>query len=228
MRILMIEDEKYIARAVAEVLKKSHYTVDLAYDGEYGLECSTMEIYDAVILDIMLPKRDGLSVLREMRKQGIKTPVLLLTARGEVEDRVQGLDLGADDYLAKPFHTDELLARLRAICRRKVNEDYDGLISFSDIKLSPHTLMLKYDGGEVSLTLKETQILEILMNNVNRIVTKGSIIEKVWGYDTDVEDNHVESHISLLRKKMSGAGTAARIRTIRGAGYTLISGEDGS
>jgi DNA-binding response OmpR family regulator len=224
----MIEDEKYIARAVAEVLKKSHYTVDLAYDGEYGLECSTMEIYDAVILDIMLPKRDGLSVLREMRKQGIKTPVLLLTARGEVEDRVQGLDLGADDYLAKPFHTDELLARLRAICRRKVNEDYDGLISFSDIKLSPHTLMLKYDGGEVSLTLKETQILEILMNNVNRIVTKGSIIEKVWGYDTDVEDNHVESHISLLRKKMSGAGTAARIRTIRGAGYTLISGEDGS
>jgi DNA-binding response OmpR family regulator len=223
----MIEDEKYIVRAVAEVLKKSHYTVDPAYDGEYGLECAMAEIYDAVILDIMLPKRDGLSVLREMRKQGIVTPVLLLTARGEVEDRVQGLNLGADDYLAKPFHTDELLARLRAICRRKGREDYDGLISFADVKLSPHTLMLIYDGGEVKLTLKETQILEIFMNNVNRIVTKDAIIEKVWGYDADVEDNHVESHISLLRKKMSGAGVAARIRTIRGAGYTLISGGDG-
>lgn len=227
MRILMVEDEKYMARAVAEVLKKNRYTVDLAHDGRYGLDCALSNIYDIIILDIMIPERDGLSILEEIRKKHIETPVILLTARGQLEDKVQGLDLGADDYLAKPFHTDELLARLRALGRRKSGPLNDGTLVFGDLQLMPHALLLKCDGNEIRLTLKEAQILELLINHKNRIVSKDTIIEKIWGYETDAEDNHVEVHISLLRKKLSEVQAETSIRTIRGAGYTLIDGEDG-
>lgn len=226
MRVLMVEDEKYMAKAVAEVLKKNHYTVDLANDGAYGLDCAVSGIYDFIILDIMLPKMNGLSVLREIRENGIEAPVILLTARGEIEDKVQGLDLGADDYLAKPFHTDELLARLRALGRRKAEFVGNGILSFGDIGLSPHTLMLCKGGHEIKLTLKEAQLLELLIKNKNRIVSKENIIEKIWGYEADADDNHVEAHISLLRKKLSKIKAASTIRTIRGAGYTLTEGKD--
>lgn len=227
MRILMVEDEKYMARAVAEVLKKNHYTVDLAHDGEYGLDCALSNIYDIIILDIMLPRRDGLSVLEEVRRNHIETPVILLTARGQLEDKVRGLDSGADDYLAKPFHTDELLARLRALGRRKPGLLHDGMLAFGDLHLSPHTLILKCNGREAKLTLKETQLLELLINHRNRIVSKDSIIEKIWGYEADAEDNHVEVHISLLRKKLSEVRSGCMVRTIRGAGYTLVAEEGG-
>jgi DNA-binding response OmpR family regulator len=217
----MIEDEKYIAKAVEEVLKKSHYLVDLVYDGETGLDFVTAEIYDAIILDIMLPKRDGLSILKEVRSLGIETPILLLTARGETEDKVNGLNLGADDYLAKPFHTEELIARLKAICRRKSNMDYGGAISFANIRILPQQLKLECDECEIKLTLKEMQMIELLMNNVGRTVSKGTFIEKIWGYDSEVEDNHVEVHMSSLRKKIATINTNVRISTIRGMGYTL-------
>ncbi|MGF7143341.1 DNA-binding response OmpR family regulator [Anaerotaenia torta] len=227
MRILMVEDEKYIAKAVAEVLKKNHYAVDLAHDGQYGLDCALSNIYDIIILDIMLPERDGLSILKEIRRNRIETPVILLTARGQLEDKVQGLDLGADDYLAKPFHTDELLARLRALGRRKTRLLNDGTLTFGDLQLLPHALMLKCSGSETRLTLKETQLLELLIDHKNRIISKDTIIEKIWGYDTEAVDNHVEAHISLLRKKLAEVRSGTMIRTIRGAGYTLVAGEDG-
>lgn len=226
MRILMVEDEKYIAEAIAAVLKKNNYTVDLAFDGEYGLDCAVLNIYDIIILDIMLPKMNGLSVLKEMRRNGIKTPVILLTARGQIEDKVCGLDCGADDYLAKPFHTDELLARLRALGRRRAELNNDGILSFGDIELNPHTLLLVCNGRESKLTLKEAQLLELLIQRKNTIISKEIIIEKLWGYDTNADDSHVEYHVSFLRKKLSKIMSNVLIHTIRGAGYTLMAGKD--
>ncbi|PNT92117.1 response regulator transcription factor [Clostridium thermosuccinogenes] len=224
MRVLLVEDEKYIARAVAEVLKKNHYTVDLAHDGEFGLDCALSGIYDIIILDIMLPKIDGFSILKEVRRKGIVTPIILLTARGEIKDKVQGLDLGADDYLAKPFHTDKLLARLRALGRRNTVLAFNGNLNFGDISLSPHTLLLSKNGKEVKLKLKEAQLMELLIKNKNMIVSKESIIEKIWGYDEDVTDNHVEVYISMLRKKLSQLSSGCVIQTIRGIGYVLKEG----
>lgn len=226
MRILLVEDEKYIARGIAEVLRKNYYSVDLAYDGEFGLDCAFSNIYDIIVLDIMIPKKNGLTVLSEMRKNRINTPVILLTARGQLEDKVKGLDLGADDYLAKPFHTEELLARLRALGRRKTEILPDGKLTLGDISLAPHSLMLTCGKYKSKLTLKESQLLELLIKNTNVIISKDCIIEKIWGYDADVEDNHVEAHVSLLRKKVSAVKSTCVIKTIRGAGYTLIAGGD--
>ena len=227
MRILMVEDEKYMAEAVAQVLKKNNYSVDLAYNGEDGLDCGLSGIYDIIILDIMLPKMDGMSILKELRKNGIETPVILLTARGETEDKVRGLDSGADDYLAKPFHTDELLARLRALGRRKTELINDGILKYGDIKLNPHTLQIKCGSKEIVLTLKESQLLELLIKRNGMIVSKDTIIEKLWGYDTDAEYNRVEIHVSLLRKKLAQLDSGVSIHTIRGAGYVLKTVKDG-
>ena len=222
MRILFAEDEKYIAEAVELVLKKNNFSVDLAFDGEYGLDCALSGIYDIIILDIMLPKMDGLQVLKEIRAQGVKTPVLLLTARGEVEDKVRGLDLGADDYLAKPFHKDELLARLRALFRRQSELVPDGILQYGELTLNPGALSAASSGGiPVKLSLKEAQILEILIRNPGIVISKETIIEKVWGYESDADGSHVETHMSLLRKKLAGLTQNITIKTIRGAGYTL-------
>lgn len=221
MRVLMVEDEKYMAEAVAQILKKNNYSVDLVFDGEQGLDYAMTNIYDFIILDIMLPKLDGLKLLRKIRKENISTPVILLTAKGEMDDKVKGLDSGADDYLAKPFHTDELLARLRALGRRQAKFVQGGILKYADIVLNPHTLLLTCEGKEVQLSLKETQILELLMKRPAMILSKELLIEKLWGYDTDAEENRVEIHISLLRKKLVQLKAEASIRTIRNAGYTL-------
>ncbi|WP_040205836.1 response regulator transcription factor [Neobacillus jeddahensis] len=221
MRVLMVEDERYMAEAVAQVLKKNHYSVDLENNGEDGLDSGLSGIYDIIILDIMLPKMNGINVLRKLRENGIDTPVILLTARGTTEDKVVGLDSGADDYLAKPFHTDELLARLRALGRRKTELLTDGIHKFGDIELNPHTLVLFCGKKEKTLTLKESQLLELLINRKGMISSKDIIIEKLWGYDTDAEDNRVEIHVSLLRKKLTLLESEVSIRTIRGVGYVL-------
>ena len=221
MRILMIEDEKYIAEAIAQVLKQNHYAVDLAYDGEYGLDCAFSNIYDIIILDIMLPKKDGLKVLKEMRQGGVKTPTILLTTKGQIEDKVYGLDCGADDYLPKPFHADELLARLRALGRRQPELNNEGILLFGDVQFNPHTLLLTCETCEASLSIKEAQLLELLIRKKNSTVSKEHIIEKLWGYDSDAEDNRVEIHVSLLRKKISQIKSAVSLRTIRGVGYLL-------
>jgi DNA-binding response OmpR family regulator len=221
MKILMIEDEKYIAEAVEQVLKKNHYAVDLAFDGEYGLYCGLSDIYDTIILDIMLPKMNGIDVLKQLRKEKIGTPVLMLTAKGQLSDKVEGLDSGADDYLPKPFEMDELLARLRALGRRKSELLNDGLLNLGDIKLNPHSLLLSCGGNEVKLTLKEAGMLELLIMRKNMVSSKDLMIEKLWGYDSDAEDSHVENHVSLLRKKLKQVNSTHSIMTIRGAGYMI-------
>jgi len=221
MKVLMIEDERDLADAVAAILQKNNFTVDNAYDGEYGLDCALTGIYDFIVLDIMLPKMDGLKVLKEMRKEGITTPVLMLTAKGELRDKVTGLDSGADDYLPKPFHVDELLARLRALGRRKGELLVDGVIAIGNLSFNPQTLILTKDGSETKLTLKESQLLELLIARKESYVSKDTIIEKLWSYDADVEDSHVESHVSLLRKKLATAGGDLTVKASRGLGYRI-------
>ena len=221
LKVLMVEDERDLAEAVKAVLQKNNISAELVFDGEYGLDCALTGIYDLVILDIMLPKTDGLSILREMRGAGVQTPVLMLTARGDIRDKVAGLDCGADDYLPKPFHMDELLARLRALSRRKDGLQIGGVFRLGALCFDPRSLSLTWEGSEISLTLKESQLLELLWDRSGSYVSKDTIIEKLWSYDADVTDGHVESHVSLLRKKLAATGGLLYVKTARGLGYRL-------
>lgn len=224
MRILLVEDEEYMAQAVAQVLEKNNYTVDLAHDGEYGLDCALSGIYDIIILDIMLPGRSGLEILKTLRQEKIAVPVLLLTAKSETEDKVTGLDLGADDYLTKPFEMQELLARLRVLARRKQEITVQIGYEFGDVLLNPYTLSLFCGSQSFKLTLKESQLLEMLMDARGGVISKDRIIEKVWGFDSEAEDRHVEVYISFLRKKLKALGANTSIETVRGIGYALRAG----
>jgi len=226
MKILYVEDEKYMARAVAQVLRKNNYSVDLAYDGESGLDLVSSGLYDIVILDIMLPKLDGIGVLHEMRKRSILTPVILLTAKGETEDKVKGLDSGADDYLAKPFQTEELMARLRALGRRRGQFTADNILCYGDIELNYNTLNLLGNGQTFHLTLKESQLLELLITNKGQAITTEIIIEKLWGWNSDTEDSHVQVQVAFLRKKLSLITKRVKIKTVRGIGYMLTLDEE--
>ncbi len=227
MKVLYVEDEKYMARAVAQVLKKNNYSVDLAYDGESGFELAASGVYDIVILDIMLPKRNGINILQEMRKQNVTTPVILLTAKGETEDKVKGLDSGADDYLAKPFQAEELMARLRALGRRKELIVTNDTLVYGDIELNYNTLDLFGNGQTFHLTLKESQLLELLIINKEHAISTDTIIEKLWGWDSDAEDSHVQVQVAFLRKKLSLLSKSVKIKTVRGVGYMLAIDEDG-
>ena len=224
MRILLVEDEEYMAQAVAQVLEKNNYTVDLAHDGEYGLDCALSGIYDIIILDVMLPGRSGLEILKTLRQEKIAVPVLLLTAKSETEDKVTGLDLGADDYLTKPFEMQELLARLRVLARRKQEITVQSGYEFGDVLLNPYTLSLFCGSQSFKLTLKESQLLEMLMDARGGVISKERIIEKVWGFDSEAEDRHVEVYISFLRKKLKALGANTSIETVRGIGYALRAG----
>lgn len=221
MRILVVEDELHLAEALTQILKKNNYIVDTVNDGESGLDNALSGIYDLILLDIMLPKINGLDVLKQLRKDEIRTPVILLTAKGEISDKVVGLDSGADDYLAKPFATEELLARIRAMSRRKGDILPDNILRFGDIELNPETLMLTCEKKEVKLILKESQLLELLITRKNASSSKELIIEKIWGFDSEVEHNHVEVYISFLRKKLHHLNSKVKINTVRGVGYTL-------
>lgn len=227
MRVLLVEDERHMAEAVAQVLKKNNYSVDLAYDGEYGLDCALSGIYDMMILDIMMPKLDGVSMLKELRHNGNMTPVILLTAKGEIADKVRGLDSGADDYLAKPFQMEELLARLRALGRRKSELVHDNLLRFGDIELNPLTLDLSCRDKSFRLTLKESQLLELLLQHRRMVLPTSTIIEKLWGFESETEDSHVQVYVSFLRKKLIQLDSVVKIRVVRGAGYVLTAGDDG-
>jgi DNA-binding response OmpR family regulator len=222
MRILLIEDEKYIARAVAEVLKKSHYAVDVIYDGTEGLAYAATGIYDLIVLDIMLPGLDGLSLLRTLRASRIPTPVILLTARNATTDKVSGLDAGADDYLPKPFHTEELLARIRALARRGPGYADEGVLEFLDLCLAPQTLILSCEDRKIELSVKAVQLLELLMASKGAIVAKETILRKLWGFDADAGSNHVEAHASLLRKALAQVGSQVGVKAVRGLGYRLM------
>ena len=224
MRILLVEDERPLAKVVKEILLRNNYSVDVSHDGEDGLYQALSGVHDLIVLDIMLPKRDGLSILAELRKEGIQTPVLMLTALGQARDKVRGLDSGADDYLSKPFHADELLARLRALSRRQPELNSKGLIQCGDLIVDPHKLTLANNENSTTLSLKESQLMELLMRNKDRTVSKTRISEKLWGYEGSHSldtGNRVETYVSLLRRKMKEIETTARITTVRGLGYIL-------
>ncbi|WP_086350874.1 response regulator transcription factor [Candidatus Enterococcus clewellii] len=221
MKLLLIEDEQMLAEAVAQMLKKDGYSVDIAEDGEYGLDCLLSDIYDIAVLDIMLPKKDGLTLLKEARAKRIDTPILMLTAKGELMDRVEGLNSGADDYLCKPFQYEELLARLRALDRRKESYHKDGLLSVGDFTLNPYTCLLTKEEHTVKLTNKEAGILELLIANYPQLSSKDGIIQKIWGFDSEAEDKHVEIQISLLRKKLRDVQSSTQINVVRHLGYIL-------
>lgn len=220
MRLLFAEDEKSLSRAITAILKKNHYEVDAVYDGEEALaylECGT---YDGAILDIMMPKKDGLTVLKEIRRQGINTPVLMLTAKAEIDDRVLGLDSGANDYLTKPFAAPELLARIRAMTRTQMTQNTSSL-SFGNLSLNQTSFELSSPSGSYQLTNKEFQLLELLMANPGQVISSDRLFEKIWGYESDADPSVIWVYISYLRKKLTALNASVRIRAIRNAGYWL-------
>lgn len=221
MRILLVEDEEGLSNALVEIFKKNKIGVDAVLNGTDGLKYAESGSYDAVLLDIMLPGMDGISVLKKLREEKNNVPVLLLTAKDEVSDKVTGLDTGADDYLTKPFSTDELLARVRALTRRK-GDIKDTSITFGDLTLSKKNCELQTQTGKaIKLSLKEFQILELLFENPHQILTKEKLIEKIWGNDSNAEYNNVEVYLSFIRKKFENLNATVRIRTARGIGYSL-------
>lgn len=225
MRILFVEDEPSIAEAVASLLKKQHYSVDLAYDGETGLDYAASGVYDLLVLDIMLPKIDGITLLKTLRKQNIRTPIIMLTAKSEVDDKVLGLDAGADDYLTKPFQMKELLARIRSLSRRKDLDYQEDQLAFGNVVLARNELQLATKTNQVVLSPKEMKLMELFLARPKVILSKETIINKIWGFDPDVEENRVEIYVSLLRKKLTLLEADIGIRTIRNAGYILQSKE---
>ncbi len=221
MRILLVEDDRRLSEALAYIFKKSRYAVDTAFDGITGQDMSQTGIYDVIILDRMLPGREGVSVLKALRLQGIKTPVLMLTAKDTISDRVEGLDAGADDYLVKPFSTDELLARVRALGRRKAEQFEEEDLHVGSLILYTKRGEAKYNGRAVKLTMKENQLLELFIRNKGHVLTREQILDRVWGFDSDVDMNIVEIYIYYLRKKLESLSAEIRIETIRGVGYCL-------
>lgn len=220
MRLLLAEDEKALAKALKAILERSNYSVDAVYDGEAALEYMAAGNYDGIILDIMMPKKDGLTVLKEIRKKGSKIPVLLLTAKGEVDDKVEGLDAGANDYLTKPFHAKELLARLRAMTRVQM-ESEDSQLKAGNVTLDRATFELTTPKGSIRLANKEYQMMEFLMSNPGHLISSERFFEKIWGYDSEAELNVVWVYLSNLRKKLSSLDADIQIRATRNTGYSL-------
>jgi len=220
MRLLLAEDEKELARALVTVLTYNHYSVDEVYDGEQALVYLEHGSYDGVILDIMMPKLDGISVLKKIRAQGNQVPVLILSARSALEDKVNGLDCGADDYLTKPFATKELLARIRAMTRRRENVMEQNL-HFEDLELSVTSFQLGCRGEWLYLANKEYQTMLLFMRNPKVVIPSSRVLENIWDPDSKAEDNTVWTYISYLRRKLEAINADIEIRTMRGAGYTL-------
>lgn len=220
MNILIIEDEGSLAEALSDLLKQNGYRTDIVEDGISGEDAAFSGIYDVILLDIMLPHKNGLDVLKSIRESGISTPVLLLTAKSEIEDKIKGLDSGADDYLTKPFSSGELLARIRALSRRR-DKFVGDEVCFTNISLHKNTHELHSNEGEIKLGIKEYQIMEILLTNKEMIVKKEMLLEKVWGYDSSAEYNAAEVYISFLRKKLALLKANCEIKSVRGVGYFL-------
>ena len=220
MRILLAEDERSLSKAIVALLEKNNYSVDAVYDGDEMLNYIDAGNYDAVILDIMMPKRDGLSALREMRARGYTIPVLILSAKAEVDDKVTGLDAGANDYLTKPFAVKELLARIRAMTRSGETQ-LDSKMTFGNLTLDIATYQLSTKDGVFKLANKEFQMMEMLMRNPGHLIATERFMEKIWGYDSDAEINVVWVYISYLRKKLATIGANVQIVAHRNAGYAI-------
>lgn len=220
MRLLIAEDEQELANALTAILKHNNYSVDTVYDGEDALAYLQTGLYDAAVLDIMMPKMDGLSVLKQIRKEGCSIPIIMLTAVSGVDNKVTGLDLGADDYLTKPFSTKELLARIRAITRR--HEDLtNSVLTFEDLSLNRSTYELSCKGNHIKLSNKDFQIMEMLLVTPGQIISTEQFMDKIWGYDSDAELNVVWVYISNLRKKLTGLQSQVSIKATRNLGYSV-------
>ena len=220
MRLLLAEDEKELSHALVTVLLHNNYSVDAVYNGQDALDYINMGNYDGAILDIMMPKMDGITVLKKVRASGSQIPILMLTAKAEIDDRVLGLDCGADDYLTKPFSMKELLARLRAMTRRQTAAA-DTTLSYGNITLDRSTYMLFSKTESLRLASKEFQMLEMLLANPGQVISTEQFMEKIWGYDSDTEQNVVWVYISYLRKKLTVLQASVGIKAVRGLGYTL-------
>ena len=225
MRLLLAEDEEALSEAVVDVLKYHRYQVDAVYDGGEALDYIQSGDYDGIILDIMMPVKSGLEVLRQIRSEGCRTPVLLLTAKSQIEDRIEGLDLGADDYLTKPFHMGELLARIRAMLRRR-EEFTPDIRSFGDITLNPQTSELQCGEKTAVLSRLECRMMDVLILNKGIYLSSEDLLEKVWGYDSDADVGSVWVYISYLRKQLAKVGSGVKVNARRGTGYMLQEQED--
>ena len=220
MRLLLAEDEKSLSRALCAILAKNNCSVEAVYDGQDALDYLLSGEYDCAVLDVMMPKMDGFTVLRKIREKGITIPVMMLTARSEIDDKVEGLDLGANDYLTKPFESRELLARLRAITRT-ISTSTDNSLRFGNIVLDRKSFELSGPSGSVRLAAKEYQMMEYLMSNPGALISTERFMEKVWGLDSDADINVVWTNLSYLRKKLTSVGSDVKIKAARNAGYFL-------
>lgn len=226
MRILIVEDDMRLASALKHILQENDYEAEAVHDGEDGLQWALVGNYDVIILDVMLPKRDGFSVVSELRRRNVSTPVLLLTARSAVPDKICGLDSGADDYMTKPFSPAELLAHLRALTRRQGEVVFETL-TFADLTLNLESFDLSCGEKSIHLSFKEFSLARVLMAHPRQVVSKDLLIEKVWGAGSSAENNNVEAYVSFLRKKLRFLGSHAQIETLRKAGYRLTCANDG-
>ncbi len=220
MNVLVVEDERNLADAIVKILEDEGYNAEATYDGKAGLTCAKSGLYDAIVLDVMLPGMSGYDVVNKMRHAGVSTPVLMLTARTSTEDKVRGLDSGADDYMTKPFEAPELLARLRALTRRRGNVLIDE-IKFADIRLDLNTHDLSCGEKSVHLSGKEFEVLSILMGSSSRVVSKQDLLTRVWGTDGEASENSVEAYVSFIRKKLTHIGSKVQVTTLRMLGYRL-------
>lgn len=220
MRVLLVEDEKALAAALSKIISKNNIVVDVSHDGEEGYLLAQRDIYDVIILDIMLPYKSGLDILKDLRSENIKTPILLLTARDTVKDRVEGLDSGADDYLVKPFATEELLARIRALGRRSKDFIDSKTLEMGNTKLYMNSGELEIEGSKKKLTVKESQLLELFLRHPRMVLSKEQILDRIWGVEGNAMENNVEIYIHYLRKKL-GDKSNLIIETVRGIGYVL-------
>ena len=223
MRILVVEDEYKLADVIASRLKKEKYEVDVSLDGEDGLYNAECGIYDLIILDVMLPKMNGFEILKEIREEGITSKVIMLTAKSMLEDKLTGLNGGANDYLTKPFHMDELIARVNIQLRQDTSSIQKEYIEFGDLQLniSTSSLFCTSSGESINVINKEFQLLEYFINNPNRILSKEQIYDKVWGYDNEIESNNLEAYLSFIRRKLKAVGSNVNIKAVRGMGYRM-------
>lgn len=221
MKILIIEDEYSLADAVAETLKKENFQVEIITDGKQGEYEALTNVYDLILLDVMLPSKNGFEILKELRQEKIDTPIIMLTAKSEIYDKLNGLENGADDYITKPFHMRELVARIKVILKRNSNIEDTNIIEFADLKLDLKTGKMSSMENEITINGKELELLETLLVNKKQIINRETLANKIWGYDSDAEYNNVEVYISFLRKKLKILKSNVKIKAIRGIGYKL-------
>lgn len=221
MRVLIIEDEYSLADAIAETLKKEKFTVDIVTDGEEGENEALTNIYDIILLDVMLPNKNGFQILENLRKEKINTPIIMLTAKSEISDKLNGLENGADDYITKPFHMRELLARIRIILKRKANIQDTNILEYNDLILNVGTGKMTCRENEISINGKELELLEILILNKTQIMNREILANKIWGYNSEAEYNNVEVYVSFLRRKLKILKSNVKIKAVRGIGYKM-------